>query len=139
MLLDESAMRMLSSAVARSPCRLQPALRMLLHPQMVHFERMPARQAKFAEPARPLSAASRRALDARGVKSLFLHQAKVRRAEWRGTPNGNEEQLQLAVRVCCCVRHPRCIDRQQGPRAARLSPFVRSLPTCSGPSRWHPH
>jgi len=44
---------------------------------MVHFERMPARQAKFAQPARPLSAASRRALDARGVKSLFLHQAKV--------------------------------------------------------------
>ena len=51
------------------------------HLQMVHFERMPARQAKFAEPARPLSAASRRALDARGVKSLFLHQAKVCHAE----------------------------------------------------------
>ena len=49
----------------------------VLHMQMVHFERMPARQAKFAETARPLSAASRRALDARGVKRLFLHQAQV--------------------------------------------------------------
>ena len=56
---------------------LLPQPRSLHLPQMVHFERMPARQAKFAEPARPLSAASRRALDARGVKSLFVHQAQV--------------------------------------------------------------
>ena len=45
--------------------------------QAIHFERMPARAAKFAMPARPLSPPVLRALEARGVKQLFTHQAQV--------------------------------------------------------------
>ncbi|KAK9819572.1 hypothetical protein WJX81_002582 [Elliptochloris bilobata] len=43
--------------------------------QLVHSEPAPARRPRFADPAQPLSAASRAALASRGVGRLFIHQA----------------------------------------------------------------
>ena len=44
---------------------------------MTHCECTPARQPRYADPEKPLSAASRGALVARGVGRLFVHQAQA--------------------------------------------------------------
>src|SRR5262245_34401227 len=43
--------------------------------QIVHVEQIPARPARYAEPAAPLAAPLRAALAARGVAQLYAHQA----------------------------------------------------------------
>jgi hypothetical protein len=43
--------------------------------QVVHTERMAARQARCASPAAPLAPAVAAALQLRGVRSIFIHQA----------------------------------------------------------------
>ncbi len=45
--------------------------------QIVHTEQIPARAAKYSEPAALLSAPVRAALSARGVTRLFTHQAQA--------------------------------------------------------------
>ncbi len=44
---------------------------------MVHEEHMVARRAKFQAPALPLSPPVVRALEARGIRNLFVHQARA--------------------------------------------------------------
>lgn len=56
--------------------------------QVAHCQQSPARRPGYADPARPLSAASRGALAARGVGRLFLHQAQALDAVMAGAPQG---------------------------------------------------
>ncbi len=52
--------------------------------QMVHIEQIPARAARYGEPARPLSAPVQTALTARGITRLFSHQAEALNAVLAG-------------------------------------------------------
>jgi hypothetical protein len=45
--------------------------------QAVHFERMPAREARFSDLREPMSNAVRWALQVHGIDRLYLHQAQV--------------------------------------------------------------
>jgi len=45
--------------------------------QIVHVHEVPAREARFAEPAAPLSAEVRKLLDSRGIERLYSHQAEA--------------------------------------------------------------
>lgn len=45
--------------------------------QIVYVHEVPARQARFAEPAEPLSAEVRQMLASRGIKRLYCHQAEA--------------------------------------------------------------
>lgn len=46
--------------------------------QVVHEEAIPARQAEFCEPSHQLSPLIQAAMKARGMPSLFTHQAQVK-------------------------------------------------------------
>jgi DEAD/DEAH box helicase domain-containing protein len=45
--------------------------------RIVHVERIPAREARFAAPQRPLDGRLRGALDSMGIGSLYSHQAEA--------------------------------------------------------------
>jgi len=63
--------------------------------QAVHFERLPAREPQYREPATPLSAPVRRALEARGIGRLFEHQAQA-------SCCFHSQMLVKTLNRCCC-------------------------------------
>lgn len=52
-------------------------LRRLAGSRVVHVERVPPRPARFADPAEPLPAPLVRALEASGIRRLYVHQARA--------------------------------------------------------------
>lgn len=87
---------------------------LLLYVQIVHVEHLPARQPRFEEPAQPLSAPVQKALTARGVQRLFLHQARALNAVLAGgllTLLTHARRRKLAP----CLHHP-CVRLVALPR-----------------------